>query len=422
MNYLAFIRREFGFLSFGFLMTALGTFGQTLFIALYANDIRAEFALSVTEFSIFYAVATLASAILLLYTGKLFDSIKLARYSFVVLVGLGGAALAMGYAQNTLLLIIAFFLLRHFGQGLATHTGITAVARAYDANRGRAVAVAQLGYSCAEGILPAIALILTLSMGWQGGWQVIGLVILCVALPLNVWLTRFAPTNADISVTHDTVGLAHSSIDERAFTRAQVLRDMRFYLVAPLYLLSPFVFTGLFLNQVLVFESRGWTLGALASSFSLYAGVKFIFSLIGGVLIDKYRAYNVQIFSALPLLLTFSVLAFPTAFGGLDTFAPYFYMGLCGLSLGLIAPTGGSLWAEFYGTAHLGAIRSMTAMLVICATALAPLIFGIAFDAGVNFRMMGFYAMLATCIAAVLAFIARRITLREKYINKGANL
>lgn len=416
MNYITFARHQFGFLSFGFLMIALGSFGQTWFIGLFAHDIRAHFELSATEFGVFYSAATLASGLLFFYTGTLFDSMRLVRYSLVVLAGLGVATILLGMAQNIVMLIMALFLLRHFGQGLSCHTGMTAMARAYDANRGRATAISQLGYSTAEGILPALVLALTLRVGWQESWQMIGLIVLLVMLPLCLWLTRFEPNlNINVDAQKDVESVSTSLLRgghrvRRDFTRREVLRDMRFYFVLPLQLLPPVLFTGLFLNQTLVFESRGWHLNALAGAFMLYAVIKLPSSLIVGWLIDRYRAYNVQILSGIPLGLAFLMLIIsPSIFG---TFGPYIYMGLNAIGIGFVVVSGNTLWAEFYGTTHLGAIRALSSMLAIIGASCAPIIFGFAYDAGLGFNVIGIWALGFSGFAIGLAFMARHITLR----------
>ena len=73
MTYFAFIRAQYRFLVFGFLMMALSNFGQTFFISLYADAIKLQFGLSNSGFGALYSTVTLLSAAALLYTGKLID-------------------------------------------------------------------------------------------------------------------------------------------------------------------------------------------------------------------------------------------------------------------------------------------------------------------------------------------------------------
>ena len=150
MTYFAFIRAQYRFLVFGFLMMALSNFGQTFFISLYADAIKLQFGLSNSGFGALYSTVTLLSAAALLYTGKLIDETRLPIFTGFVFVGLGLAALLMGLANHIALLAIALFGLRHFGQALAPHTGVTATGRAYLNHRGQAVSLVQLGYATAR--------------------------------------------------------------------------------------------------------------------------------------------------------------------------------------------------------------------------------------------------------------------------------
>ncbi|MEQ8195897.1 MAG: hypothetical protein RIB59_15555, partial [Rhodospirillales bacterium] len=62
MSYLLFILKNARFLGFGVLLTFFGNFGQTYYIALFNEPIRAEFGLSHGDFGLLYSVATVSSA------------------------------------------------------------------------------------------------------------------------------------------------------------------------------------------------------------------------------------------------------------------------------------------------------------------------------------------------------------------------
>ena len=83
MNYFAFIRAHYRFLLFGFLMMGLSNFGQTFFIALYSNEIRALFDLSNAGFGGLYSAMTLLSAAVMLYSGRFIDACRCAVSPFL---------------------------------------------------------------------------------------------------------------------------------------------------------------------------------------------------------------------------------------------------------------------------------------------------------------------------------------------------
>ena len=393
MKYFAFIGAHYRFLLFGFLMMGLSNFGQTFFIALYSAEIRGAFGLSNAGFGGLYSAATLASAFVMVYSGRFIDGWPLRRFVMFVLGGLLVGCAVMGLSGHVVGLFVAIFMLRHFGQGLGSHTAMTTAGRAFDKNRGQAVSLVQLGYAGFESFFPLMAVSAIALLGWQQSWLVYAVFLLLVAMPLQIGLARYEPG-------HDAVDADAAA--ETGLDRASMLRDRRFYMVMPLYLAPPFFLTGLFFHQVQLADARGWEIEVLAAAFTLYAFAKVTVSLATGPLVDRFTALKLLPLSALPLLLAFWLLLLPdNLFGALT---PFIYMGLIGINLGMAGPVSGGLWPELFGTAHLGAIRSLTSPIVIAATAAAPVLFGAAIDFGIGFGALAMSGMVFLIGSALLAF------------------
>ncbi|MEC7154033.1 MAG: MFS transporter, partial [Pseudomonadota bacterium] len=241
-------------------MMGLSNFGQTFFIALYSAYFRETFALTNTQFGGIYSAVTLASAACLLYSGKLIDRWRRSAFAGVTLVGLALACFVIFSANKLWMLALGLFMLRQFGQGLSSHTGMTATSRAYQKNRGRATALVHLGYAGFEGFFPVMAITLMALFGWQQSWLVFGLFLALVALPFLVFLSRFEPLPKETADDEPT-----ASVD-----RAHVLRDRRFYLVLPLYVAPPFLLTGIFFHQNVLADERCWSFNLLSRALSLY--------------------------------------------------------------------------------------------------------------------------------------------------------
>ena len=150
-----FMRVEWRFLLFGVAMAFCSSLGQTFFISLFSSEIRSELGLSHGAFGTHYAIATTASAVTLLWLGKLADTMRVERLAFLVICCLCAAAMMFSQVNSVIALIGGLYLLRLFGQGMTTHTYTTAMARRYVAARGRALSLAQLGMNAAESIGPA---------------------------------------------------------------------------------------------------------------------------------------------------------------------------------------------------------------------------------------------------------------------------
>ena len=81
-----FMRVEWRFLLFGVAMAFCSSLGQTFFISLFSSEIRSELGLSHGAFGTYYAIATTASAVTLLWLGKLADTMRVERLAFLSLI------------------------------------------------------------------------------------------------------------------------------------------------------------------------------------------------------------------------------------------------------------------------------------------------------------------------------------------------
>ena len=169
------------------MLAFLSSAGQTYFIGVFGADIQAEFGLDAGSWGRTYMIGTLASALVINWTGALIDRVDLRLFTALVLTGLAGACLVMASASTALMLIPAIFLLRQFGQGLTSHAGITSMARYHDLNRGKAIALAAIGFAKAEVTIGGISTS-ELSSRTMEAKKVPGLYAIGEAVDVTGWL------------------------------------------------------------------------------------------------------------------------------------------------------------------------------------------------------------------------------------------
>ncbi len=377
--YLHFLAQHPRFLTFGALAAFFSSFGQTFFIALFGGVWRADFGLSHGSYGAIYSAATLASGACLIWLGKKIDRVDLRRYTVLVCLGLTAACLFTAVVPTGWLLLPAFFLLRLTGQGLMSHVSTVAMARYFEATRGKAISLASLGYPLGEAVFPAIAVGLIAALGWRLSWGVFGGLLLVGLVPLMLWLLR--GHDAREQARRDDAAAAAARRDDRSWALAQVLRDPVFYPLILCMLAPAFIITGLFFHQVHLAETKGWSLEWLATCFAGFAAAQVAASLSLGALADRTGAIRLLPFY-LPLLgLATLVLALSD-----HPAAAAAYLVLAGLSAGSSFILLGAVFAELYGTGHLGAIRSVVQACMVFATAGAPGLFGWLLDVGVGFQ------------------------------------
>ena len=387
------LRSEARWLSSGFLLTLCSGAGQTYFIAIFAGHLKTELGLSDGGFGGLYTAGTLASAALLTWAGKLPDKFPIRWVGAGVLAGLALTSLGMAAVNSAWMLVIVLFGLRFFGQGMATHTAMTAMGRWYNRKRGRAISIAGLGISTSEALTPMIAVALIGLVGWRQTWVVIAIVLLVVPLPIFITLLKRkrVPTITPVPAH----GSVHTHI-RHEWTRGEVLRHALFYALMPAMMATPFIFTGIFINQVTIVALKGWQLSWFAASFPLLAGVNVLAALGAGWLVDKVGARHLLPLFLLPLGISCIIMAYAQSGYWLPVF-----MGVAGLTLGIGSTMSGALWPELYGTEHLGAIRAVATAVMVFATALSPGLIGVLLDAGVSMETM-LLVMAGYCAAASL--------------------
>ena len=64
-----------------------------------------------------------------------------------------------------------------------------------------------------------------------------------------------------------------------------------------------------------------------------------------------------------------------------------------------------AIWAEVYGTTHLGAIRALVQGLIILAVAISPAPMGWMFDAGITVEAVALMGLGLMALAALLFFV-----------------
>ena len=377
MTYFEFIKKNSRFTGFGIITMAFSGFGQTYVIALYNNQVLQSFDLSKSDLGLIYSIATLSSGLLLMWSGLFVDRMRLSYFTSITLFGLIASCFLMAFSSNIVTLFLALFMLRHFGQGLCTHTSGTAIARAYNKNRGRALALAQTGLPLSEGLYPIIVVFLILNLGWQQSWLVFGLFLLFIGWPLVLWLGKAQPVPS-ISSKNET-----NQEIETGMSRMEVLKDWAFYPFTLFVLTSPLLLTGIYFQHTVLVAERGWDISTLASAFMLYAVIKVFISLFTGFMIDRFSAVNVLPFTAIPIIGAYIFLLNSHALP--ETLALFCYMSLVGMNVGSTGTCGASLWPELYGTKFLGSIKSLTGAFFIFATSLAPWVSGILLDSGWTF-------------------------------------
>jgi MFS family permease len=393
MNYLRFLRDNARWLAAGMLMSFLSSFGQTYFISIFGGEIRDGFGLTHGAWGGIYMLSTGVSALLMLWAGGLTDRYRVRTLGSAVILGLALACLAMAANTTVWLLPVIILALRFFGQGMASHVGIVAMARWFVATRGKALAVATLGFSIGEASLP-------LGMVWLKGWADwrwlwVGTALVAVlAIPVLWALLRSERTPQSVATDEPAVGM-----DGRHWTRAEALGHPLFWAMIPALMLFPAFGTAFWFHQVHFAEVKGWAHLSLVAVFPLGTAAALVSTIWYGWMIDRVGSGRLLPLYLLPLTLGF----------GLHWYAPTVGWSAAGVILMGIAGGGqatlpAACWAEYFGTRHVGSIKAVVAAVMVLGSAIGPGLSGWLIDIGVAYPLQ-LLAFAASFLVASLLLI-----------------
>ena len=393
-----FIYKNLNLLFFGFLIAFASGFGQTFFISLFSQDFRDTFELTNTEFGSLYSIATVLSAITIIWAGKLIDTVSLRKYTLSIILGLSITCLMASFVFNVFFLFLVIYFLRLFGQGLMGHTSRTTMARYFNTNRGKALAISGFGFSVGEIIYPAAVVFLLLTIGWRLTWfssSIFILIFFGIFFYFIFKINNFKKEN-DRDEKID--------LGEISWRRRDVLKDFKFYMYLPLSLLMSFTVTGFLFHQVYIAEIKSWTLINLAQGFIFYAISGITGSIISGILIDKLTGRKLIPIHLLPMLAIFIVMLFSD-----HVYVLYLYMAGLGLSNGFTENISNSLWAEMYGVKNLGSIKAMLTFFGIMASASSPFLYGIILDQTSSINTLVYLSLILIILFSLMGYFSKKL-------------
>lgn len=396
-GYLRFIRENLPFLGTGVLLSFLSSFGQTFFISIFGGEIREAYGLTNGDWGLIYMIGTGASAVVMVFAGGLADKFRVRSLGIVVILLLASACLFMAFNAVAALLPFVIFALRFTGQGMTTHVATVAMSRWFIATRGRALAVAAFGFMIGEATLPLTMVWLKSFIDWRTLW--IGFAVFCVLACFVLYrLLRLERTPQSMADTTQSTGM-----NGKHWTRHDALRHPLFWAMIPAVMSFSGFGTAFWFHQAHFAEIKGWSHLALVSVFPLGTLALLLSTIAYGWAIDRFGAVRLLPFYLIPLVLAFI----------LHWYAPS--LGWTALAVVLMGMAGGgqstllnACWAEFYGTKHIGSIKSAAAALMVLGSAIGPGLSGWLIDRGVGFEVqqLGYAAIFA--VAALILIVPTR--------------
>lgn len=396
----------------GTLLLFFSAFGQTVFIGVYIEDIRQSLGLSQAEISGMYTIGSIASAFVILLTGKLLDKFYEPYILYACLVLLAFGCFMLVYSQNLLVFImlpLAFFLLRQCGQGLMTLYAQTCINRYVVEGRGRATSFIKIGAYSHAVAFPLFAVFMKQYFSWQESWLVYGVFIIVGLLPLFFFLHLDHHKRRDKHDTHMrgeeeklASGEATAPLNEK--TQMEVIKDIRFYILNAVMIVAPTFTTAIFFLQEPIAAAQEISHVVYVASFTFFTVAAIIGNLSNGFIMDRYGEEKMLL--VIPVIYAIGLAGFIFFDGVVMTYAAMIFIGL---ATGAAGTLGGPILAKLFGVKNLGAVKSMSFAIMVFAAGLSPFIGGIMLDAGYTIEVIMSWFLAYTVVAWLVMLLSYRL-------------
>ena len=285
------------------------------------------------------------------------------------------------------------------------------LSRWFDRARGRAMGFAYLGIGVGGALVPLVSASLVAAFGWRVALQVLGLLIIVLALPF-AYAVRESPSVDD----HDgarrlqpsVLGVRRLQPSVLGARRLQpsdsigaILRTPAFYLLA-LGSMSSIAAVGGANQHLKLYLSldRGYSQGEAARIISLVLALSIAGRLLMGWLADRMPKKHVMLIIYLLVAVSIPLLFLASSATAMYAFAVVFGLGLGGeyLIVPLIA-------AELFGVGVLGRLLGVVLTADGVAEAVSPMLVGYLRDVSGSYRI-GFFWLIAVALTGAAAVAA----------------
>ena len=355
-----------------FILTFCSAFGQTFFISLYSGEIRTAFELTHGEWGLIYSCATLSSAILILFVGGYADRSSAKSLSTLVILGLVVFIFLMANNTSKWGLVLIILGLRFFGQGMLGHISMVFCGKWFFKNKGKAVAVANSGYTLAEAIMPTIFVALVGVLSWQTSWYVSILMSILILASVRLLVGTERNEGTKPQKENQQVGML-----KKSWKRSEMLKSWVFWAAVPGLMTSPMITTTLFFHQVHLVEIKSWELSTYVLFIPAYSAATLLSLYFIGYFVDKFSTKIILPIFLFPLVSGLLHLSIATSYLEL-----LFIFILFGISAGAYIVVYGTFFPEFFGSLYLGSVRTVGVTIMVFSSAIGPVLSGYFIDLG----------------------------------------
>ncbi len=390
--------------------------GQTMGMAVFTDPFIEVLGLSRTELSMAYLFGTVASSLFLTRAGRWYDQL-----GGRVMIAMAAAALGLmvmylsvvdilagwfggGTAVTFVLMLLGFFGVRFFGQGVLTSCSRNVLLLWFVKRRGLVSGVRSVVTSFGFSVAPLFLAFLIALFGWRGSLWFMALVVGLVFALLALVFVRDNPASCGMVADG---GLADSAGQPEAPSKTlkEARRSPVFWIYAASLGMHALFGTALTFHVVAIFAEAGLSRDVAFGYFFPAAVFSTGSNLLASYLVDRYP---------LKPFLVIMLAAFVVGATGLiyldESWGYWVLAAGFGVGGGLWGVTSSLAFIRFFGPLHLGEVSGFNTSISVFASAVGPAAFALAVD-----HLGSYTAAAKICLVMlVLLFIAALLIRQEE--------
>lgn len=400
---------------YGWVVLVVGTVGmlasfpgQTAGVSVFTEHLSDATGLTRLQLATAYLIGTTTSGLFLPIGGRWVDVFGSRVVAFGATIGLAATITSLSFvgpmstAVGMVVLSVGFAFLRFCGQGLLTLSSRTMISQWFDRRRGLVSSGSSAAFAFVFSLTPTLLFALVELSGFRWAWRqlAIGLVVILGSMILVFY--RNTPEESGLLIDGEgplPEGAAPTApIDDVAFTRAQAIRDQRFWIVTlPIFSMSV-VGTALTFHIVDLGQEVGLSESTIVLIFVPIALISIPITLVSGWLADTIPILALAAAMAvlqLVMYLTIGELGNPVM--------RILAIVSWGASSGLRAALMAAAFPRLFGRTHLGAIAGAQMSALVIGSALGPFFFAWVEAAAGSYRRALWFSIVGPVASIVLA-------------------
>lgn len=354
--------------------------GQTYGLSVFNDELTSSLDLTLRELTGAYLAGTLLAAFPVFFVGALMDRFGIRKVMTVVVVLFGGVCMATSQVNGLISLFVAFFLLRALGQGALSLLSSNTLAMWFNRRLGVAAGIMSIGSASAVAIVPLFITLGLGSIGWRWTFVCLGAAVWLVMLPLLAFLYRDRPEEVGQRIDGD-LPLAPGEEEQPVeriggFTILEAVATISFWILLFCNMSWALIGTAIMFNMKPLYAARGLLEGD-QTLFYVYIAVSMAaMQFVGGWLADRLKLTWL-------MFLSLGGMSLSVAFANYmhDSFGAAVFACGMGVSQGLFIVVSQTVWARYFGRAHLGKIRGFVWTTGVASSSAGPYVMAVLKDA-----------------------------------------